>query len=206
MKQTLKIEVFADIVCPWCYIGKKRLEKALLNRPGINVEIKWRAFLLNPSIPKSGIDRKQYLLTKFGHAASSVYSRIEQAGKQAGIHFNFGEIGRTPDSRSVHQILIATGSNGFKLSEFFFKAYFLEGKDISDIDVQRAILETLNMSPFPDQKKITLAKQTLDFDLNQANNLGIDGVPFFVFNNQISLAGAHPEHILLTTIDAALSG
>ena len=126
MKHTLKIEIFADIVCPWCYIGKKRLEKALLNRPDIDVELKWRAFLLNPSIQKSGIDRKQYLLAKFGHAASSVYSRIEKAGKEAGINFNFEDITRTPDSRSVHEILLASGIDGYKLSELFFKAYFLD--------------------------------------------------------------------------------
>ena len=206
MKHTLKIEIFADIVCPWCYIGKKRLEKALLNRPDIDIELKWRAFLLNPSIQKSGIDRKQYLLAKFGHAASSVYSRIEQAGKEAGINFNFEDITRTPDSRSVHEILIASGVDGYKLSELFFKAYFLDGKDISNVDIQKEILETFKLKTFPKQDKIIKAKKSLDFDLTQANHLGIDGVPFFIFNSQISLAGAHPEHILLTTIDAALSG
>ncbi len=206
MKRTLKIEIFADIVCPWCYIGKKRLEKALMNRCELDVELKWRAFLLNPSIPKAGIDRKQYLLAKFGHAASSVYSRIEQAGQQSGINFNFEGITKTPDSRPVHEILIASGINGYKLSELFFKAYFLDGKDISNSDIQKEILDSFNSSPFPNQEKIITAKKTLDFDLMQANRLGIDGVPFFVFNSQMSLAGAHPEHILLTTIDAAISG
>ena len=206
MKRTLKIEIFADIVCPWCYIGKKRLEKALLKRPEIDVELKWRAFLLNPSIPKSGIDRKQYLLTKFGHAASSVYNRIEQAGKETGIKFNFEQITRTPDSRSIHEILIATEVNGYQLSELFFKAYFLDGKDISDLEIQREILKLFSPKLFPSRKQTIAAKETLDFDLKEANHLGIDGVPFFVFNSQISLAGAHPEHILLTTIDAAISG
>ncbi len=206
MKSTLKIEIFADIVCPWCYIGKKRLEKALLKRPGIDVELKWRAFLLNPSIPKSGIDRKQYLLAKFGHAASSVYNRIEQAGKETGINFNFEGITRTPDSRSIHEILISSGVNGYQLSELFFRAYFLDGKDISNFEIQEEILELFGPKLFVSQEKTIAAKQTLDFDLKQANHLGIDGVPFFVFNGQISLAGAHPEHILLTTIDASISG
>ena len=95
MNPKLKIEIFADIICPWCYIGKKRLEKALSERPDIEVTIEWKGFLLNPSIPQYGIDRRQYLLTKFGHAASSIYSRIEQAGKLSGIDFDFDYLTRT---------------------------------------------------------------------------------------------------------------
>ena len=205
MKPKLKIEIFADIICPWCYIGKKRLENALSERPEIDVTIEWKGFLLNPSIPQYGIDRRRYLLTKFGHAASSVYSRIEQAGKLAGIDFNFDAIQRTPDSRSVHELIIAAESNGYGLSEMFYQAYFLNGKDISSADIQQEILESSNLSEISELQKITEAKKILASDLTQANQLGIDGVPFFVFNNQISLAGAHPEHILLTAIDTAVT-
>ena len=205
MKPKLKIEIFADIICPWCYIGKKRLENALSERPEIDFAIEWKGFLLNPSIPQYGIDRRRYLLTKFGHAASSVYSRIEQAGKLAGIDFNFDAIQRTPDSRSVHELIIAAKSNGYGLSEMFYQAYFLNGKDISSADIQQEILESSNLSEISVLQKITEAKKILTSDLTQANQLGIDGVPFFVFNNQISLAGAHPEHILLTAIDTAVT-
>ena len=205
MKPKLKIEIFADIICPWCYIGKKRLENALSERPDIEVTIEWKGFLLNPSIPQYGIDRKQYLLTKFGHAASSVYSRIEQAGKLTGIDFDFDAIEKTPDSRSVHELIIAAGSEGYRLSEMFYQAYFLDGKDISNSDIQEEILENSNLSQISDLKKMIEAKKILALDLSQANYLGIDGVPFFVFNSQISLAGAHPEHILLTAIDTAVT-
>ena len=205
MKPKLKIEIFADIICPWCYIGKKRLENALAERPDIEVTIEWKGFLLNPSIPQYGIDRKQYLLTKFGHAASSVYSRIEQAGKLSGIDFDFDAIERTPDSRSVHELIIAAGSEGYRLSEMYYQAYFLDGKDISNSDIQEEILESSNLSQISDLKKITEAKKLLALDFSQANYLGIDGVPFFVFNSLISLAGAHPEHILLTAIDTAVT-
>ena len=205
MKPKLKIEIFADIICPWCYIGKKRLENALAERPDIEVTIEWKGFLLNPSIPQYGIDRKQYLLTKFGHAASSVYSRIEQAGKLSGIDFDFDAIERTPDSRSVHELIIAAGSEGYRLSDMFYQAYFLDGKDISNSDIQEEILENSNLSQISDLKKITEAKKLLALDFSQANYLGIDGVPFFVFNSLISLAGAHPEHILLTAIDTAVT-
>ncbi len=205
MKCKLKIEIFADIICPWCYIGKKRLENALSERPEIDATIEWKGFLLNPSIPQYGIDRRQYLLTKFGHAASSVYSRIEQAGKLTGIDFNFDAIQRTPDSRSVHELIIAAESNGYGLSEMFYQAYFLNGRDISSADIQKEIIESSNLSQISDLEKITEAKKILASDLTQANQLGIDGVPFFVFNNQISLAGAHPEHILLTAIDTAVT-
>ena len=205
MKTKIKIEIFADIICPWCYIGKKRLENALSERPEIDVAIKWKGFLLNPSIPQNGLDRRQYLLTKFGHAASSVYSRIEQAGNLSGIDFDFDAIQRTPDSRSIHELIIAAESNGYELSELFYQAYFLDGKDISNSDIQEEILESSNLSQISVLKKIIDAKKILASDLTQANHLGIDGVPFFVFNNQISLAGAHPEHILLTAIDSAIT-
>ena len=205
MKPKLKIEIFADIICPWCYIGKKRLEKALSERPEIDFAIEWKGFLLNPSIPQYGIDRRRYLLTKFGHAASSVYSRIEQAGKLAGIDFNFDAIQRTPDSRSVHELIIAAESNGYGLSEMFYQAYFLNGKDISSADIQQEILESYDLSEISELQKIKEAKKILASDLTQANQLGIDGVPFFIFNNQISLAGAHPEHILLTAIDTTIT-
>ena len=205
-RKKLRVEIFADIICPWCYIGKKRLEKALQDRPQIEVELTWRGFLLNPSIPRSGIDRKQYLLSKFGHAASSVYSRIEQAGKQTGINFNFDAIKKTPDSRSIHELIIATDFNGYQLSELFYKAYFIDGKDISDKNIQNDILGAFDDKLHPTQEKIMDAKETLKSDLIEAKEIGIDGVPFFIFNSQLSLAGAHPEHILLTTIDAALSG
>ena len=204
MKPKLKIEIFADIICPWCYIGKKRLEKALSERPEIDFAIEWKGFLFNPSIPQYGLDRRRYLLTKFGHAASSVYSRIEQAGKLAGIDFNFDAIQRTPDSRSVHELIIAAESNGYGLSEMFYQAYFLNGKDISSADIQQEILESSNLSEISELQKITEAKKILASDLTHANQLGIDGVPFFIFNNQISLAGAHPEHILLTAIDTTI--
>ena len=204
MIEKLKIEIFADIICPWCYIGKKRLENALSERPEIDFAIEWKGFLLNPSIPQYGIDRRRYLLTKFGHAASSVYSRIEQAGKLAGIDFNFDAIQRTPDSRSVHELIIAAESNGYGLSEMFYQAYFLNGKDISSADIQQEILEGSNLSEISELQKITEAKKILASDLTHANQLGIDGVPFFIFNNQISLAGAHPEHILLTAIDTTI--
>ena len=205
MKCKLKIEVFADIICPWCFIGKKRLENALLERPEIDVSIDWRCFLLNPSIPQNGIDRKQYLLTKFGHAASSVYSRIEQAGIQSGIEFKFDAIKKTPDSRSVHKLIIAAGKHGYELSELFYQAYFLNGKDISDVSIQKEIIECSEVKQVFESERIDAAKRTLESDLSQANQLGIDGVPFFVFNNQMSLAGAHPEHILLTAIDSAIT-
>ena len=205
MKPKLKIEIFADIICPWCYIGKKRLENALSERPDIDASIQWKGFLLNPSIPQYGIDRRQYLLTKFGHAASSVYSRIEQAGRLTGIDFDFDAIERTPDSRPVHELIIAAGIDGYELSEMFYQAYFLDGKDISNSDIQEEILESSNLSQISTLKKITDAKKILASDLTQGNLLGIDGVPFFVFNNQVSLAGAHPENILLTAIDTAVT-
>ena len=134
-----------------------------------------------------------------------MYSRIEQAGKESGINFKFDAIKKTPDSRSVHELIIAAGKNGYELSELFYQAYFLNGKDISDTIIQKEIMESSEIEQVFEPKKIHAAKKILESDLSQANLLGIDGVPFFIFNNQMSLAGAHPEHILLTAIDTTIT-
>ena len=109
MTAIIDIDIFADIICPWCYIGKKRLEAAFAMRPHITPRYRWRTFLLNPTMPQQGMDRQAYLHAKFGPAASAVYARISKAGSESGIDFNFMDIEKTPDTRPIHKLLIAAG-------------------------------------------------------------------------------------------------
>ena len=125
--QRVTIDLYADIICPWCYIGKKRLETALAERPNIEFTINWRAFLLNPSMPPAGMDRQAYLAAKFGHAASAIYGRIAMAGLDAGISFAFSRIDRTPDTKPLHKLLIGAGKDSWALSEAFIRPIFSMG-------------------------------------------------------------------------------
>ncbi len=202
----LMIDVYSDIICPWCYIGKKRLEEALAQRPGLSASIRWRAFLLNPSMPRGGMDRQHYLKQKFGEASNAVYDRIAMAGKDAGIDFAFNDIALTPETSAVHTLLIASGKHSFSLSERFFQAYFLEGRDISDAEVQKDLIQQEGCENSYTKDALQNAATQINEDIQFGGNVGIDGVPFFVFNNEFSLAGAHPAPVILSAIDAAMAG
>ena len=209
MPKHLIVDIFSDIICPWCYIGKTRLEEAFAQRPDIVPEYRWRCFLLNPTMSADGMDRKAYLTAKFGHAANAVYGRIAQAGDEAGIAFQFSDIQRTPDTRPLHKMLIAAGDAAPMLSDAFYQAYFLRGEDISDDAVQnRLIDEVSQINPRAvdarSPEKLTQAQTRLDADLRYGQSIGIDGVPLMVFNDNFSLAGAYPPDILLNAIDAAV--
>ncbi|MGC6517995.1 MAG: DsbA family oxidoreductase [Candidatus Puniceispirillaceae bacterium] len=203
---TLTIDIYSDIICPWCYIGKKRLEEALSQRPSISASIRWRAFLLNPSMPRSGMDRQLYLKQKFGEASNAVYDRIANAGKDAGIDFQFQDITLTPETSAIHALLIASGKHSFSLSERFFQAYFLEGRDISDPDVQKDLIHQEGCENSYTKDALQQATTQINDDIKFGADVGIDGVPFFVFNEQFSLAGAHPAPVILSAIDAAVAG
>ena len=202
---SLTIDVYSDIICPWCYIGKKRLEDALSQRPSITFDIRWRAFLLNPSMPRGGMDRQLYLKQKFGEASNAVYDRIAAAGRDAGIDFAFNDIAITPETSAVHTLLIASGAHSFSLSERFFQAYFLEGRDISDAAVQKDLIEQEGCQNSYTEDALQSAADQINEDIQFGSNVGIDGVPFFVFNQQFSLAGAHPAPVILSAIDAAVA-
>ena len=201
----LTIDIYSDIICPWCYIGKKRLEEALAQRPTITPTIRWRAFLLNPSMPRGGMDRQLYLKQKFGEASNAVYDRIAMAGREAGIDFAFQDIAKTPETSAVHTLLIAAGKHSFSLSERFFQAYFLEGRDISDAEVQKDLITQEGCENSYTKEALEQAAEQINHDIQFGSNVGIDGVPFFVFNEQFSLAGAHPAPVILSAMDAAVA-
>ena len=203
MTSRIDVDIFADIICPWCYIGKTRLDQAFSKRPNLTPVYRWRSFLLNPSMPAEGMDRQAYLTAKFGHAASAVYGRIAMAGLDAGIEFQFSKIQRTPDTRPIHQLVLAAGDKSEILAERFYKAYFLDGQDISEVGIQDEILEACDLDRQTLSSEITAAANQLETDLHDCNTLAIEGVPMIIFNGSLSLAGAYPPDILLNVIDSA---
>ena len=203
MTSRIDVDIFADIICPWCYIGKTRLDQAFSQRPNLTPVYRWRSFLLNPSMPAEGMNRQAYLTAKFGHAASAVYGRIAMVGLEAGIEFQFSKIQRTPDTRPIHHLLLAAGKKSEILAEHFYKAYFLDGLDIGKVNIQDEILEVCGLDRQKLSANLTAAANQLETDLQDCHTLGIEGVPMIIFNGSLSLAGAYPPDILLNVIDSA---
>ena len=197
MTQYLDVEIYADIICPWCYIGKKRLDAAFMERPQITPRYIWRCFLLNPSMPEDGMSRQNYLMCKFGNSANAVYGRIARAGRQSGIDFNFDRIKRTPNSRKTHRYLLAAAAMGSDLSDAFFRAYFIDGRDLGDDEELREIAREQGVYISPESLVDPDLNQKIDNDIAMSRQLQVDGIPFVVFAGQYSIAGAHmPEHIV----------
>ena len=199
----VNVEIYADIICPWCYIGKKRLDAAFAARRHVTPRYIWRGFLLNTGMPAEGMDRQAYLHNKFGSAAAAVYGRIAAAGLDSGIAFNFDKITRTPDSRGVHHVLLSAQNNVEILSEAFYQAYFIEGKDIGDPDIIAAIIDEAGVDIDLDTVHSTATQRQLEQDLFMARQLQLDGVPYFIFAEQYAVAGAHLSEHFLPVIDAA---
>ena len=175
----MEIDIIFDTVCPWCYIGKRRLEQALAMRPQVKARPIWRPFLLNPEMPPEGIDRTAYLLKKFGSEARvrRIYGAISEAAQSAEIDFAFERIGKTPNSVDSHRLV-----------------RFADRRDCADEVVEAlAYLES-------DQDT-----QLIHDENARAHRLGINGVPSFAFNGKMVISGAQEPQVLVRLLDAALA-
>lgn len=204
------IDVVSDAICPWCYIGKRRLERALrqANLPG-EIRIGWRPFQLNPEMPPEGIDRKEYLRAKFGDPNKS-YAQVAAAGKEEGIDFAFDKIQRTPNTILAHRLIRFSARENHQdaLVEALFQAYFLQGKDIGDAGVLAAVAATVGMDL---AKTASFLASTEDEDTIRqedafARQIGIQGVPCFIIDRQYAVSGAQPPEAFLEVFDLALKG
>ena len=201
-QKTVAVDFFSDIVCPWCLIGKRRLEQAAELHGGVALDIRWRSFLLNPNMPEGGMDRGDYLAAKFGGAAASLYERIAAAGQEAGIGFRFEAITRTPDSRPAHGLVLAAGDGAGAVIDELFEAYFIKGRDIGDDAV---LAEIAARHSIPRASAAAYAGR-IESDLEEAARLGVQGVPFFVFGGGLAISGAHPPKTFLPIFDAVAAG
>lgn len=205
----MRIDVFSDVVCPWCFVGKRRLEQALAAAKVTDAEVHWHAYQLNPDLPPEGVDRRQYLETKFGPGAMErIHARLDEAGKSAGIDFQFDDIQRSPNTRDAHRLLWLAGAQGKQggLKEALMKAYFMEGRDVGD----RAVLaEIAAAAGVTGDIQAFLAgeggQQEVQEDLDLAARLQISGVPFFIFAGRYALAGAQPPEVFAQALEAARS-
>lgn len=206
--ESIKIDIVSDIACPWCYVGKRRLESALAEWDGAPVEVEWHPFQLDPTIPAEGMSRKEYLINKFGslERIQPMIDSLEMAGKELGIDFNFGQQTLSMNTLPLHQLLQVAGEEGFKdeLKERFLKAYFEEALQLNDLDVLVNILKPYGWSKEKVAQIIaddTIA-QKVKSDIAYYQQRGVTGVPFFVVNNSYGISGAQPKEAFLKVLSS----
>ncbi len=208
----MQLDVIFDTVCPWCYIGKRRLERALALRPGVNVRINWRPFMLNPDMPPDGIDRTAYLIKKFGSETRvrRVYGAIGEAGQSVEIDFAFDRIRRTPNSVASHRLIRHAGRSidVAPLVERLFEAYFIDGVDIGDTDTLAEIGEEFGIDRAQVKRYLESTADIAEiYEENaRAHRLGINGVPAFAFEGNMVISGAQEPEVLVRVLDAANAG
>lgn len=201
MSARLSIDVVSDIVCPWCYVGKKRLEKALTLVPDVQADIHWRPFQLDPTIPPEGIPRRVYMEKKFGSLdkIAPVHERLTAMGKELGIPFHFSAIEISPNTLDAHRLIRwAYGERQDAIVETLFRAFFVDGKNLAD----REVLAKLAAQAGFDANDILNAlnsdedRDAVIGEIAAAQELGIQGVPFFIFGQRYAVSGAEsPEHL-----------
>jgi predicted DsbA family dithiol-disulfide isomerase len=191
------IDVFSDPICPWCFIGKRRMEKALeLNGLTGDVTVRWRAFQLNPGMPPDGMDRADYLALKFGgeERATQIYQMIREAGEGVGIPFEFDRIERTPNTIKAHRLIRFAGRSGLdgEVAEMLFQRYFLEGQDIGEDEVLCEVADACGLDR--DATRAWLAGDEEDEEVRKehdfAVSMNIDGVPCFIVESRYAVVGA----------------
>jgi predicted DsbA family dithiol-disulfide isomerase len=193
----LVIEIASDVICPWCYIGKRRLEKALTMLEGeVKPEIRWLPFQLNPGMPKEGIPRAEYRKAKFGSVerARGLDARVAAEGEGEGIAFAFERMERTPNTIAAHQLidLAQKQGRGTPVVDALFRAYFEEARDIGDAAVLTEIAANAGVTGWPQQADARQVAATEE-DLR---NLGISAVPTFILGRKVGISGAHPPEAL----------
>jgi predicted DsbA family dithiol-disulfide isomerase len=203
----LTIDVVSDVVCPWCYIGKRNLEAALARFPTIDVTIQWRPYQLDPTIPPEGIARRAYLERKFGNRVDEIYTRVAAAGREAGIDFAFDRIERSPNTLDAHRLIRWSQSVGKQdeLVEGLFRAFFTKGRDIGNRDVLLEAATEAGMDGEVVQRLLDgeADKDAVREEIATAQRLGVNGVPFFIFAGRFGVPGAQPAEILASAIKRA---
>jgi len=205
----MHIDIVSDVICPWCYIGKRRLERALARRPGLAVTRSWRAFQLNPDLPIEGVPHGLYLAAKFGGSqnAGRACAALSAAGRAEGIDFAFDRIARAPNTLRAHRLIrfAADEGAGDDIVEALFRAYFLEGLDIGDIDILAAIAGRAGFDCRVVRGYLAgdAGTQEVRAEDRRARHLGIHAVPCFVLERGYAISGAQEPEMFLSLFDVA---
>ncbi|HZT87865.1 MAG TPA: DsbA family oxidoreductase [Stellaceae bacterium] len=201
----MRIDIVADVVCPWCFIGKRRLERAMAMRPELRIHRVWRPFQLNPDIPLAGMPRELYLQMKFGpgRSATRIHANIAAVGKAEGIDFAFDRIERVPNTLLAHRLirLAAEAGRADAVVEALFHGYFVEAADIGDIAVLAAIGARAGLDVR--RRLAAIGGTDVRADDQRARRLGVNAVPCFIFDNGYAISGAQEPEMFLPLFDLA---
>ena len=203
----ITINLFSDPICPWCFIGKRRLEAALEARTEIETDIAWHSYQLNPMMPREGMPRDNYLTLKFGNKdnARRLYTNIASVGEQAGINFQFDLIQTTPNTLNAHRLIRFAARHGVQgnIVERLFTAYFLDGRNIGETATLISLAASEGLGT---EETEAYLKSNEDLDVvkaedMQARELGIQGVPFFIIDHQYAISGAQEAEAFYPLFD-----
>ena len=208
----MKIEIWSDIMCPFCYIGKRQLETALEQFPNDEIEIEWKSFQLDPTIePQSGKDVYTFLAERKGISVEQsieMHKGVVERAKSVGLDYHFDKA-IISNSLTAHRIIHLAKKNnlGDKMEEIFFKAYFTEGRDLNDTDTlielgTKAGLNSDEVKEVVENEDLYL--NDVHSDIHEANQIGVQGVPFFVFDRKYAVSGAQPVEAFVQTIKEGL--
>jgi predicted DsbA family dithiol-disulfide isomerase len=202
MTSALPIDMVSDVVCPWCFIGKRRLEKAIALKPDIAVEVRFRPYFLNPWVPRAGISREEYLTTKFGSPERyrSIAQRVAQAAAAEGLTYALDSIKRQPNTLDCHRLIRWAGEIGkaARMKQRLMELYFSEGGDLTDRDVLVKAAVDSGLDAELVRKRLAGEDdvENVTREAESAKEAGIDGVPCFIFDAHLAVSGAQaPEHL-----------
>ncbi len=206
---SIQLDIYSDVICPWCYVGKARLDEALKTiGTALNIHITWKPFELNPTMPSEGADRKEYMLKKFGTAdLSGMQNRLSTAGAENGVNFDFAKITRVPNTFNAHRLIwLAKKENKqHELSEVLFRKYFFDGADLSSNEnlLSAAAEAGLNTESTRQFLNSTEGIAEVRKEEQQGRAMGISAVPTFIVNGEIIASGAIPPSELVSLIESA---
>ena len=207
----MKIEVVSDVICPWCFLGKRRLDKALAMVPEVSAEVIWRPFFLDPSIPAEGLSREKYMKDKFGSRdLKALHKPLEEAGAKDGVPYQFDKITRTPNTLDAHRLIRWAKQAGKQeaVVEALFLAYWRDGKDVGD---HQALAEAA-IAAGMDGMEITILlkgdtdKRAVMEEVEKSYQLGVQGVPTFIIDDKYGISGAQDADQLAAAIRQVAKG
>jgi predicted DsbA family dithiol-disulfide isomerase len=204
---TLPIDMVSDVVCPWCFIGKRRLEKAIALRPDIAVEVHFRPYFLNPWVPREGMSRTEYLTAKFGSPERyrAVGQRVASTAAAEGLTYKPDKIVRQPNTLDCHRLILWAGESGAAMKQQLMELYFAEGGDLSNRDVLVEAASSCGLDRDLVRRRLAGGDdvERVEREADSAKETGIDGVPCFIIGGFLAVQGAQSPEYLAQAIDRA---
>lgn len=199
------IDVVSDVICPWCFLGKRRLDAALARLDGLDVFVRWRPYMLDPAIPAEGLDRKTYMLNKFGaERLKTIHDPLIAAGEELGVPYDFDAITRTPNTLDAHRLIrwSHTVERQHEMAERLFMAYWSEGQDVGDRDVLAACAGEAGINAAQIRELLGSGQDVAETkaEIQHATSIGVTGVPTFILGQSYALVGAQSPEVLADAI------